>query len=222
MNVISFSLWGDRPIFIDGARINVFLAREVYPGWKVRIYCASDMPSELIAELRDMGADCVMMDRRTPWDGLFWRFLAAADPDVDVMLSRDTDSRLNWREQAAVHEWLESSEPLHIMRDNVRHHAAILGGMWGVRGGFLRKLPDMLYRWRGFREKNMDQYFLQRHVWPLVRYRHVAHDEYFNMSGPLARPFPPHRPIEPLHFVGERVNWSPDAYPAWRAGVTDR
>ena len=77
-----------------------------------------------------------------------WRFLPLSDPTVDIMVSRDLDSRylypcpilaneglprLTAREQAAVEEWLKSNLPFHSMRDNLHHGVEILGGMWGAR-----------------------------------------------------------------------------------------
>ena len=52
------------------------------------------------------------------WTSLFWRFHPAGETDVDVMISRDTDSRLSAREVAAVQEWLSSAADVHIMRDH--------------------------------------------------------------------------------------------------------
>ena len=63
---------------------------------------------------------------------MFWRFEPAGEEDVDVMISRDTDSRLNLREKFAVEEWLESDKGFHIMRDHPHHGYPVLGGMWGA------------------------------------------------------------------------------------------
>jgi hypothetical protein len=204
--VICFSLWGTNRLYVDGASANVVLARTIYPGWVVRIYAGPDVPSEVLATLRGLGASCRRVpEMRGPWHGLFWRFYAASDPGVRIMLSRDLDSRLNWRERAAVDEWLASGEPVHIMRDHPLHSVPILGGMWGVRDHFLRDMIALCDRWRAFHRKGVDQAFLARAVWPRVREHHLAHDELHHFSGPRSRPFPPHPPILPLRFVGEVV-----------------
>ena len=65
--------------------------------------------------------------------GMLWRFIPVLDPSVSVMVSRDLDSRLTSREQAAVEEWLESGLAFHVMRDNPYHDVEIPGGMWGAR-----------------------------------------------------------------------------------------
>ena len=44
------------------------------------------------------------------------------DPSVEVMVSRDLDSRISSREQAVVEEWLDQSNlPFHIIRDHPGH-----------------------------------------------------------------------------------------------------
>jgi hypothetical protein len=50
-----------------------------------------------------------------------WRFLVAADTDVERYVVRDIDSRLSLREQAAVDEWIESQKKSHVMRDHSSH-----------------------------------------------------------------------------------------------------
>ena len=51
------------------------------------------------------------------------------------MLSRDLDSRLSAREEAATREWLRSGLAVHAMRDHPLHTQPLMGGMWGARLG---------------------------------------------------------------------------------------
>ena len=52
---------------------------------------------------------------------------------VDVLLSRDLDSRLSFREVAAVNEWMTTeSKAIHAMRDNPAHRIGLLGASWGT------------------------------------------------------------------------------------------
>ena len=52
---------------------------------------------------------------------------------VDLILSRDLDSRFSDREQEAVRDWLNSNKKFHIMRDHPDHGTEILGGTWGCK-----------------------------------------------------------------------------------------
>jgi len=57
-----------------------------------------------------------------------WRFIALADPLVDLVVFRDLDSYVLDREVAAVHEWLNSSYPMHMMRDHMNQHRVFVLG----------------------------------------------------------------------------------------------
>ena len=52
-----------------------------------------------------------------------------------MVLSRDLDSRLSAREEAATQEWLHSGLAVHAMRDHPHHTQPLMGGMWGARLG---------------------------------------------------------------------------------------
>ena len=46
--IISFLSGGDNPKYTVGAIKNAELAQEIYPDWKCRFYCASDVPNMII------------------------------------------------------------------------------------------------------------------------------------------------------------------------------
>ena len=63
-----------------------------------------------------------------------WRFEPILNDDVELMLCRDTDTRIFPREVEAVNEWLGTDSLIHIMRDHKYYHwAKIFGGMFGVK-----------------------------------------------------------------------------------------
>jgi len=132
--IITFSLWGDNPFYTVGAIRNAELAKEFYPDWICRFYIGNSTPQDVIDKLDSFdNTEIVLMNTDEGWDGMFWRFYPVTDSDVDVMISRDVDSRITYREAAAVNEWLESGKTLHIMRDHPMHTEPIMGGMWGCR-----------------------------------------------------------------------------------------
>jgi hypothetical protein len=197
MKVISFSLWGSNPKYVAGAIKNAELAPAIYPGWRCRFYCDASVPASCIDRLGALPqVDICRQPEIGDWMALFWRFRPAADRDVDVVIFRDADSRLNRREAAAVDEWLRGSRDVHVMRDHPEHGVPILGGMWGVRRGALAAFVDQIEtrprkdRWQ------VDQEFLAEVVAPCVRDRWLEHDEYFG-----GRPFPTRRRWR--EFVGQ-------------------
>ena len=75
-----------------GAIRNAELAKLIYPDWLCRFYVGTSVPSDIINSLDSLdNTEIISMGVGGDWTGMFWRFSAAADKDVDVMLSRDTD-----------------------------------------------------------------------------------------------------------------------------------
>lgn len=194
--VVSFSLWGTSLKYTIGAIRNAELVSSIYPGWIARFYCGTSVPQEIIQQLRTLGAEVVEMSVPGDWTGMFWRFQAISDPSVEVMISRDTDSRLTKREAVAVEEWLKSDKNFHIMRDHPAHNTVILGGMWGARKPILQDMTALIDVYVKQSYWQIDQQFLRDVVWPRVTNDHVAHDPFFQkIDFPVSR--------NGLEFVGQ-------------------
>ena len=132
--VISFCLWGDNKMYTVGAIKNAELAQQIYPGWECWFYVSESVPSECISKLEQFPNVKVIAKKIDDgWENMFWRFEPIWDKSVDVVISRDCDSRLNYRERSAVDDWLLSDKGFHIMRDHPLHGWTILGGMWGLQ-----------------------------------------------------------------------------------------
>lgn len=179
MKIITFSLWGNNPTYNIGAIKNAELAQQFYPDFQCWFYIHKEtVPIETICKLEKMSNVKIM-----PKTGdlsivkpMMWRFEAIDDPTVEIMMSRDTDTRILFREKIAVDEWLNSDKLFHIMRDHPHHNNVILGGMFGTR-----KLPN-LPNWKekmdeivqkGYR--NYDQDFLRDIIYPIIKNNSVIH-----------------------------------------------
>jgi len=191
-NVIAFSLFGSLERYCQGAAENARVAPHLYPGWICRFYCDPSVPETVRAGLLAAGAEIVLMPRpQWSFEGLFWRFHVANDPEVDRYLVRDCDAQLNLRERCAVEAWIEGGRHFHVMRDFYSHSDLILAGMWGgVRGA----LPELRPLYTPYLEDvakaaNCDQRFLGEAVWPTVRHSVCAHDRLFRVLN--SQPFPP-------------------------------
>lgn len=221
--VIGFSIFGDAPRYTVGAIRNADIAKEVYPDFECWVYVHRDtVPGHIVEELNKRDNVRVIMR-----DGdlgsckpTTWRFEPIDDPEVEVVLSRDTDTRILGREVMAVREWLDSGKTFHIMRDHPHHDFLILAGMFGSR-----KIAD--FSWKENLDKLVqtepryyDQNFLKDVIYPLVRNDCVIHASFFKIndnleekiygslkfegSGPDVRDFPIDY-CDELKFVGEYV-----------------
>jgi len=199
--VVSFSLWGTSDVYLQGAIAAIAQVNQHYPGWEARFYIASDVPQSVRQELIDRGAAVYDGPPWGPWAGMFWRFLAASDPQVEVMISRDVDTRILPREVEAVTEWLASGKSLHIMRDHPKHEMPVMGGMWGCRASRLRDLEARILKWNHYSKYGCDQKFLGLVVYPLFIDDCWIHSEAITFPGEVIHPFPTHR--MGCEFIGE-------------------
>lgn len=217
MKIIAFSLWGDNSRYTLGALQNASLAKMVYPDWVCRFYVGKSTPRAIVDLLREFdNVEIVLKDEDGPSTGMFWRYYCIDDPDVEVSIFRDCDSRLWFREKAAVDEWLASDNDFHIMRDNHQHNVPILGGMWGVKRGALTKVKEKInyfcvqqklmlgeckespfYNKEQEIIRHADQYFLQLIIVPMAATSSCVHDEFFD-----EQPYPT-TPRDENHFVGQ-------------------
>ena len=194
--IISFSLWGNNPTYTIGAVKQSDLAKKHYPGWICRFYVADCVPDNIISTIDAQDNTEIIKMGPGNWTAMFWRFYPASENDIDVMISRDTDSRLNSREAEAVNEWLDSDKSFHIMRDHPQHATEILGGMWGVKGNVLPNFKVMVDEYTKGDFWQVDQNFLREMIFPLIKNNCFIHDEYFQKI-----PFPSKR--IPGLFVGQ-------------------
>lgn len=194
--IICYSLWGSDPKYTIGAIRNAEQIKEVYPGWIARFYCGTSVPEDIISKLLSLGAQIKLMPEKGDWSGMFWRFEAIAEPDVEVMLSRDTDSRLTKREALAVNHWLRTDKLFHVMRDHPEHNTEILGGMWGAKKPILQDITYLIKSYDKGDFWQVDQNFLREVVWPRVAYTTLTHDPFFAKI-----PFPSAR--KDYEFIGQ-------------------
>jgi len=209
--VISFSMYGTKDKYILGAYENAHLVKKYYPGWVCRFYYGPQVPKKVILALKELPhVELVPMNKNTNSvnaSGMMWRFAPAfMDADVDVVIVRDTDSRLSKREVEAVNQWLASDNDFHIMRDHKNHQQYIMGGMWGARNGVLLALRDKYLNFFHNGRYGDDQKFLRDVVFPVIKKTatvHVGEDAPAYNKDPEKRAFP--YPKDHGAFVGEVV-----------------
>lgn len=205
--VISFSLWGDDPTYNIGAIRNAETAKEIYPDFQCWFYIHHEsVPQKTINQLRKLDNTRIIykfgnLHTNKP---MMWRFEAIDEPNVEVIISRDTDTRFLTREKLAVDEWLDSDKLFHIMRDHPHHDFLILGGMFGTK-----KLPNIPL-WKSIMEKYSqkdermyDQDFLREHIYPIIKDNSMVHasfHKYENHAIPFPIPY-----CNEYKFVGEYV-----------------
>lgn len=204
-NYVSFSLWGNQPIYNVGVLKNAELMETIYPGWKMIVFYDNTVPSDTIQKLIDKGV--VVKDMtESGFYGMFWRFFAHDEPDCEYVVFRDADARITEREKLAVDEWISSGKSIHVMRDHPAHRIpygnnglGILGGMWGIKSRVI-PITELIKRYPLAKENKYgnDQSWLKS-IYSIFENDRCTHDEFFEN-----KPFPIKR--KPGEFIGSRID----------------
>lgn len=128
---VTFCVFGDREIYTKGVLENIEMVKDFYPNWDTVIFFDSKtVPQHIIDEAKERGAKVIVGPDLGHASSRFY----VIDMDYDVFISRDADSRINWREVAAVADWLKHDWAiLHAMHDTEKAKDPLLAGLWGGR-----------------------------------------------------------------------------------------
>lgn len=134
--IIVFSLWGNKPCYTVGAIKNALLAKKYFPEWICRYYYDNTVPNEIIEKLKSLdNTELIFIEKPSGainWKlhgqfGMLWKFYAFNDDDVEIWMSRDTDSRISPYEKKYIDEFINSDKIIHSFRDE--KEALLRGGM---------------------------------------------------------------------------------------------
>jgi hypothetical protein len=135
MNVFSFCLYGPyNSRYYPGMIENIRLIHRHFPGWGVFVYVGSDVTPEMVATLQSAPGVTVRFTGKTGIENMIERFYAIDEPGVELMVVRDADSRVHWRDRWAIRDFVASPGfVVHTIRDHPQHSASLMGGLWAIR-----------------------------------------------------------------------------------------
>lgn len=194
--IISFSLWGNNSKYTLGAIENIKLAKEIYPTWICRFYIDKNLDLGYVEQISSFSnTEIILCDESVCLNKMMWRFLAIDDIDVDIMISRDADSRLSIREKICIDIWENSDKIFHSIIDHPYHYR-IMGGMWGIKKNSLFIMKELINQWASNNDYNNDQTFLNTIIYPKIENSYLLHDSITLKNFPI--PFD-----NDYHFIGE-------------------
>lgn len=204
VKVISFSLWGKKEIYLIGSIRNAHLAQKYYPDYECWFYIHKDtVPIHIINKLNTIHNVKIILRTGNLQKARMWRYEPIDNPDVEILLSRDTDSRLSVREVSAVNEWLKTDKLFHIMRDHPHHNFPIMAGMFGTKKINNFNWGNIIDEYKPKDTYFYDQNFLTEKIYPLILNNSVIHAT-FNKFESHAIQFPtPYN--DNYNFVGEYI-----------------
>jgi hypothetical protein len=174
-NIISYSLWGNNPKYCVGAIRNVELAKKIYPDFKCRFYVDLLVPTSIIIQLEDLGAETIDVPCIGDYKGMFWRMNCIND--FDIVLIRDCDSRLSLREKYCVDEFLHSDKSFHSIHDHPFHQFHVMPGLMAFKRSTIN-FKTLLNQFKGEDRYGIDYEFYSS-IFPLIEKDLFIHDDFF-------------------------------------------
>jgi hypothetical protein len=180
VNAFSFCLYGgNNPRYYIPLLQNIQIVAQYFPEWKVYIYISPDVDPEYVKVLQSY-SNVILRDTgvRGPIN-MIHRFMAINEPEVELMLVRDADSLIHWRDRWAIHQFLKQPECIaHCIRDHKDHLAFLMGGLWGLRKSAGLVMADEYTTFKN-NPKDFgiahDQSFLSSQIYPKVKDRLLVH-----------------------------------------------
>lgn len=195
MNVFSFCLYNPyNKFYYEGLLENVRIIRQHFQGWGIFVYIGNDVPDWFVDVLVDKGIT-IRKTGETGSINMIYRFLAIEEPEVDLMIVRDADSRVHWKDRWAIRAFVSSSYGAHVIRDNPVHCIPMLGGLWGLRRSAGVPVSCCFQNYKDDQvivsDVGKDQTFLNLYVWPRVRQNLLVHTSIaYNTGYDTIVPFP--------------------------------
>jgi hypothetical protein len=177
--VISFSLYGNLPIYTNGAINNAKLIPIIYGNdWKIRFYI-KDVIKETIDLLKELNCEIIDMNNSNIKNGMMYRFTAVKKDNI--VLIRDCDSIITYREKMMVDQFINSKKRMHIIRDHPNHKAHIMGGIYGFNNSKI-DMEDLINQTDLKNNSNymIDQLFLAKLIYPMYKEDMLIHDNFNN------------------------------------------
>lgn len=192
--VISFSLWGSNPTYNVGAIKNAEIALTMYPNFECWFYIHKEtVPERTVNSLVKLKNTKIIFKYGdlSILKPMTWRFESIDVPEVEINMSRDTDTRILLREKLAVDEWINSGKTFHIMRDHPHHNFQVLGGMFGVKKyKELSCWNELIKNYSNTQRTDYDQAFLADVIYPVLKNDSYIHSTFHKYENEVIHPFP--------------------------------
>jgi len=175
--IFSFSLYGNKSIYNLGAINNAIKIREIFgEDWIIRFY-VRNVNSMILDKLNELGCETIDMTNSYIKNGMFFRFLSIKKNNI-VMI-RDCDSYVSYREKMMINDFLNSKKKLHIIRDHPNHKEHITGGLFGFNNSDI-DIEEIIKstELKDIDKYNVDQLFLSKFIYPKYKNNMLIHDSF--------------------------------------------
>jgi hypothetical protein len=178
--IFSFSLYGNESKYIQSAIMNAIKIPEIFgKEWIIRFY-VKNVDINVVKKLKELGCHVVDMNNSHIKDGKFFRFLAIKENNI-VMI-RDSDSVVSYREKMMMIDFFNSNKTLHLIRDHPNHKEHLMACSFGFNKSGISNIEEIINNsnLKDIDRYNVDQFFLAKFIYPKYKNNMLIHDNFNN------------------------------------------
>lgn len=169
VNVFSFCIYGNQLKYTEGLIRNLQQIQTYYPQFETWITVGSDTPKDYIEKYKSFPNTKLIISSETGGRLMAYRFFPIDDPQVDLMIIRDADSRFTRRDNWCIYKFLESSYSIFTIRDHMWHEKEMMGGQWGMRKisglNLQEKYNEFKQTYKSLDAYSSDQDFIREYIY---------------------------------------------------------
>jgi hypothetical protein len=220
--VFTFTLFGSDDKYCKGLVKNVEIIQKDFPDFETWVYIGENVPDVVLQKLASFANVRTIHTGETGMVNKLYRFFAIDDPDVEVMIVRDADSRVYQRDRSTIQDFLASGRLVHIVRDHPNHFHKIMAGCFAMRKGLLNATIRTVFdSYRKDHDVNSfwsDQQFLETMFYPYIGGVVLVHDDLQSFEPDIVKTNFKVPIGNGLHFVGQVYEFDKDGneYPKFR------
>jgi len=202
VNYISYTLFGNKKYYYEGAIANAENNKIVLPKWRSVFYVSPTIEEKYSRKLLSEGAILKFVADTENYTSTIWRFFATSINDADAIIFRDSDSLISKCEVGLIDYWLLTKKTMHIIRDHPSHKSPILAGLCGLRKRLDIDLEAIYHKSDLVNIYGIDQWFIYTHLYKKFVDDSVIHDSIYRFEKST---IPFNCKLNSNSFIGERI-----------------
>jgi len=132
--IFSFCIYGSNPKYCEGMVRNLKHITEHYPSFETWIDIGANVPATYQALYESFPRTRLIKHDAADGRLMTYRFFHIDNPEVELMLVRDADSRIGKRDAWCIDQFIaQTDKTIFTIRDHMYHTRPIMGGQWGIR-----------------------------------------------------------------------------------------
>lgn len=179
VNAFSFCVFGSDKKYCFGMIKNIIQIQDLFPEFSVFIHCGNDVPKSFIVSYASYQNVKIITHDVTGGRLMTYRFFTIDYPNVDIMITRDADSRFEKRDVWCIREFLNSNYAAFTVRDHPYHLRVMMGGLSGFRKiqipGFNSMYDEYKHTLTDIDMYESDQLFLEKCIYPYYKSSFIAY-----------------------------------------------